>query len=136
MKNVTDLILKLTGICKLNEDSIRQEFDLSPAEYNGLTSINPGEQITCKVLAEKMGLSASRGSRIIFRLVNDGYLKQEASPDDRRCQIVSLDKNGLRVRKEIDRLKNKCEERITRAVSPEVLKDIIHNLEVLNKVLS
>ncbi|GAH38455.1 unnamed protein product, partial [marine sediment metagenome] len=56
---------------------IRTLCNISLAEYQGIMKINITERITCNVLSEKMGLSVSRGSRIIDNLVRKGYLDKK-----------------------------------------------------------
>ena len=73
---IIDLVIALKHSCLVKEDSIREEFSLSPAEYRGILSINQGEAVKGIELSEKMGLSVSRGSRVIEKLTKKGYLKE------------------------------------------------------------
>lgn len=135
MTKVTDLIFEIKEKCLLNEENIREANKLSPAEYRGLISIDTGETITCKALSEKMGLSASRGSRVIFKLIKNGYIKQKASSEDRRCLLVKLDEKGIIIRKEIDRARIDCEKQIESRLSPDEVKQVINSLNKLITVL-
>ena len=67
-KKIIDLIFELKSGCGEKEDSIRSKLKLSPAEFRGIIALTPKNVISCKVLCSKMGLSASRGSRVVEKL--------------------------------------------------------------------
>ncbi len=93
---IIDLVIALKHSCLMKEDSIREEFELSPAEYRGILSIKQGEIVKGSELSEKMGLSVSRGSRVIEKLTQKGYLKRTGNSDDRRCLTIALADKGTK----------------------------------------
>lgn len=135
MTKVTDLIFEIKNKCLLSEEKIMADYRLSPAEYRGLMAINPGETVTCRELSEKMGLSPSRGSRVIFKMIKNGYIKQWASSSDRRCLFVSLDEKGAIIRKEINRARIECEGQIESRLSARDMELIVNSLNKLITVL-
>ncbi|HEX2865686.1 MAG TPA: hypothetical protein VHO03_01525 [Ignavibacteriales bacterium] len=135
MKNVTDLIFEIKNKCLLNEEEIMNSYELSPAEYRGLMAVIPGEMVTCKALSEKMGLSPSRGSRVIYKMIKNGYIKDMVSLEDRRCIYVSLDKKGISIRKEIGRARMECERQIESRLSSDEMEIIANSLNKLITVL-
>jgi len=135
MTKVIDLIFEVKEKCLLNEEDIMAANKLSPAEYRGLLSIDPGETITCKALSEKMGLSPSRGSRVIFKLIKNGYIKQKVSFEDRRCLFVSLDEKGAVIRKKIEVARAECENQIESRLSSDEMKFVVNSLNKLIMVL-
>jgi len=64
-EKLIDLIIELKKGCMEDEKQIRTLCNVSLAEYKAILEIKTTEIITCNVLSEKMGLSISRGSRII-----------------------------------------------------------------------
>jgi DNA-binding MarR family transcriptional regulator len=128
---IVDLILALKSKCLEKEESIRQEFGLSPAEYKGIIAMSPDEPCNCNKLSEKMGLSVSRGSRVIEKLVKNKYLICETSPEDKRNIILSLAPRGVRIKKKIDTMLNECESIIESKLSNTEIKS---TLRIFNKL--
>ncbi len=93
-KGIVELIFELKFTCQAKEESIREELKLSPSEYRGLFSINPGEVKSCMQMSEMMGLSKSRGSRVIDKLIEHGYLTEAKGDDDKRIYNVKLTVKG------------------------------------------
>ncbi|MGE5429858.1 MAG: MarR family winged helix-turn-helix transcriptional regulator [Syntrophomonadaceae bacterium] len=135
MTKVIDLIFEIKNKCILNEEEIMGAYRLSPAEYRGLLAISQGETVTCRELSEKMGLSPSRGSRVIFKLIKNGYIKQWASAEDRRCLFVSLDEKGIGVRHRIEQARLECEAQIKSRLSAEEMEFVVNSLNKLIMVL-
>jgi DNA-binding MarR family transcriptional regulator len=132
---IIDLVIALKHSCLVKEDSIREEFSLSPAEYRGIISINPGEAVKGNELSEKMGLSVSRGSRVIEKLTKKGYLKRTGNSSDRRCLTIALADKGLRVKNKIDRMLDQCEREFESKIPKSEIKSFINSLDKLTAIL-
>ena len=90
---IVDLILSLKSRCLDKEESIRLEFGLSPAEYRGILAMKPNEPCNCNALSSNMGLSVSRGSRIVEKLIKNKYLEQEVSKKrQKKCNSETCSK--------------------------------------------
>lgn len=122
---IIDLIIGIKGKCLEKEESIRQEFNLSPAEYRGILAMMPGQPCNCNALSKNMGLSVSRGSRVVEKLIKNKYLEQEISKEDRRNVILKLAPKGTRVRRKIETVLNECEQTIQKKLSVSEKKDTI-----------
>jgi DNA-binding MarR family transcriptional regulator len=119
-----------------DEEHIRTICHISFAEYKGIMGIDIEESITCNALSQKMGLSPSRGSRIIDNLVRKGYLLRMANPADRRSFIVSLSFKGAKIRKQIKQERNNCEKRIIKSFSEKEVELIKEGLELITKIFN
>jgi DNA-binding MarR family transcriptional regulator len=129
---IVDLIISLKSRCLEKEESIRLEFGLSPAEYRGILAMTPNEPCNCNALAVNMGLSVSRGSRVVEKLIKNKYLLQEVSKADRRNIILRLAPKGVKVRSKIEAVLNECETTIESRLSGAEIKNTIklfHKLE-------
>ena len=135
-KNIVDLIIELKKGCMKDEKQIRTLCNISLAEYQGIMKINTTERITCNILSQKMGLSPSRGSRIIDGLVRKGYLLRTTNPEDRRSFVLSLSSKGIKIRKQIEQERNNCEYRIRKNLSVREVKLIKEGLELIAKVFN
>ena len=135
-KNLVDLIIELKKGCMEDEKQIRTLCNVSLAEYKAVLEINITERITCNVLSEKMGLSVSRGSRIIDGLVRKGYLLRMENPEDRRSFVLSLSSKGAEVKKQIEQERNNCEYRLRKNLSVGEVELIKEGLELIAKVFN
>jgi DNA-binding MarR family transcriptional regulator len=134
--NIIDLIIEIKNRCQINDENIRADLNLSPSEYNCLLSIDPDENISSKRLSKKMGLSNSRGSRIISNLVNKGYLKEKTDLDDKRALIISLASKGKKVKTSISDTLQNCENKITSKISESEITEIKQNLLKIINILN
>ncbi|GAG46947.1 unnamed protein product [marine sediment metagenome] len=133
-KKLIDLIIKLKKGCMEDEKQIRTLCNISLAEYQGIMEINETERTTCNVLSKKMGLSPSRGSRIIDGLVRKGYLLRATNPGDRRSFVLSLSSKGVKIKDDIERERNNCEKRIREKLSIKEFNRIKEGLELVTKI--
>ncbi len=131
-----DILEVLNSRCREQEASIRERFRLSPAEYHGLRRLPPDETVTCQELARRMGLSLSRGSRVIDRLFSHGYVQRSDCAADRRCKPVRLTKQGENVREQIQALRGECEDRIFKDYSQARLTGLKKELKELAAAFS
>lgn len=135
-KNVIDVIFALKTNCCSREEKIREELKISPAEFKGLVSIEPGVIVPCKVLSQRMGLSVSRGSRVIEKLMKNGFMDEAKTGSDRRVMNVTLSKKGITAHKKINKSLQECEHKILKNLSKTELEILISSLIKVNEVLS
>ncbi|UCG29347.1 MAG: MarR family transcriptional regulator [candidate division WOR-3 bacterium] len=134
-KKLFELIVMLMKKCQLTEAKIRNEFGLSLAEYNALLTIRGDEKMLCHAFSKKMGLSASRGSRIIDRLTKKGFVKGEAVPDDRRTLEISMTDKGIELKNLISKRMDECESNILGKLSTRQREDVRIALEMLSEIM-
>lgn len=132
---IVEAISVLKNFCINNDEEIRNALNLSPAELHGLIALNEGEEISCQMLSKKMGLSVSRGSRVISKLVKKGYFSESKLERDKRCINIKLSKEGLRVKNKIDNMMDICEKRIMSKLTGDEAEKIISVLEKLIKIM-
>jgi DNA-binding MarR family transcriptional regulator len=135
-KTVIDVIFALKSKCCSKEDKIREELKVSPAEFKGLMSIEPGMIVPCKILAQKMGLSVSRGSRVIEKLMKSGFLEEVKTSGDRRVVNVTLARKGISTQKKIIKILQECEHKILKNFSKPELESLIASLVKVSEVLN
>lgn len=132
-EKIFDIITNLKNRCLDKEESIQREYLLSPAEYNALLILIPGEVFNCNELSKKMNLSVSRSSRILDKLVKNGYLREIKNKEDRRVLKVRLSDKGKEIRNKIKNRLDECEKDIL----SKLQKSELYLLEdTLNKISS
>ena len=112
-----------------------QKYNLTCSEYKALLTIEDKESLPCKVLADKMGLSESRGNRVINRLIKQGYFRCSFDNKDKRVIYVSINKKGKMVKSKIKHMMAECEKEINNKLSESEIKNFINLINKVNKVL-
>jgi len=120
-EKLVDILEDLKKECETHEEKVRRSLDLSKAEYNSLLCLSKGEKITCQELSERMNLSVSRGSRVIDKLFEKGYLDRLDCSEDRRCKKVELTTSGVAIRRKIDKQRQDCEQKLAADCSEQKL---------------
>ncbi len=68
---------------------------LSQGKWRTLIHLSQGgNKITQKEIAERMGIEEPTLAGLLDRLQDDGWIKRQESPDDRRCKIVHLQRRS------------------------------------------
>lgn len=130
-----ELILAIKRKCQCNEEQIQAELGLSPAEFNGLLALEGGRELPGCEFAQRMGLSPSRGSRVLNAMLTHGYVRTQCSPDDRRAIRISLTGKGQRMKARISDRMQQCEERVIGKLDRRGRGQVVQALELLETVL-
>jgi len=134
-RRLFELILAIKRKCQCNEEQIQTELGLSQAEFNGLIVLDEERELLGCEFARQMGLSASRGSRVLNTLVTHGYVRTQFSPEDRRAIRVSLTGKGRRMRAKIADRMERCEKRIIEHLDDRGRRQVVQALELLETAL-
>lgn len=132
---LAQMISTLKCRCDYTDEEIRRKTPLSPAEYRGLLCIEDKETITAADFSKKMGLSPSRGSRVIDKMLEHDYLITERSTEDRRRVLITLGEKGINLKKEIAEAANECNRKISERLTDDEIEQIKSAIEYLIKVL-
>lgn len=100
-RSLWEILEGLSSLCHEQEESIRLNLKLSPSEYRALRLMRAGEVISCQDFARRLRLSPSRGSRVVDRMVERGFLVRSDCDSDRRCKSLMLTPRGLSLQKKI-----------------------------------
>jgi len=68
--------------------------DLGPASIAALATIERSGPLTPSELARIEGIQRPTATRLLARLTEDGLVTRAADPDDGRCSIVAITKEG------------------------------------------
>lgn len=135
MDSLMDLVDQLRKRCLENELAFIARTKLSLAEFNGISALEPGERLCGNMLSRKMGLSPSRASRVIEKLVKNGFLVREIDPQDRRRCTICLAKKGVALKQQLRNVRQECEEKVTAQLSAQEVDHLIGHLRQLNEAL-
>jgi DNA-binding MarR family transcriptional regulator len=134
-RRLFELILTIRRKCQESEEQIQRELGLSPAEFNALLVLEEGREITGGEFAGQMSLSLSRSSRVLSKLIANGYVKVRVSPRDHRATLVALTVRGRKMRQRMFEQMETCEQRIGRRLDPGKRAQMRDSLELLESAL-
>ena len=134
-KKMIDLIFELKSGCHSKEEKIQKELKLSPAEFRGILALTPESAIPCNTLSNKMGLSKSRGSRVIEKLMKSGYIKEFKKEGDRRIMYVMLTTKGVKTQDKIHKILEECESIILKNIPKSKLLNFEKSLIKISEIL-
>ena len=134
-KSLFELIIAIRKKCLHTEEKVRAELLLTLGELHGLLVLEPGEKIPGMTFSQRMGLSPSRGSRVIGRLMQSGFVNLEPVPENRRSVDVFLTQKGKQMRETVERHMKRCEHRITSQLTKNQTQAVRHALGLLAEVM-
>ncbi len=129
-----DAILELKSRCGFAEE-IGKEYDLTSSDVVCMLKIANHSDITLTDLSGLMGLSTSRGSRIVSRLKNRRFIRVENDTVDRRSVRLSLSEAGRICYNDVLREKEACEARLRDHLTPEQEQLIRKGLSLLLEIM-
>jgi DNA-binding MarR family transcriptional regulator len=83
-----------------------------------------------------MGLSISRGSRAVDKLLRNGYLKEVKNSEDKRVLNITLADKGIKVREKIYNDLEECEQKIIKNVKKSERDELIIALQKITQILN
>lgn len=125
-----DLIMNFKNRCNIF-GNIGKSYDLTEREVYCVTLVHEEGQLSSKALSAMMRLSPSRGSRIITRLINKGFLTAISDAGDRRSLLISLTEKGSLCVQAIEREKSVCEQKLLQGLKPEEVKIVEEGFRIL-----
>jgi len=132
--SVVDSILELKDRCHLAEE-IGREYGLGEKEISCIVEVGKGGGVCSKDLSVAINLSASRGSRIINRLVDRGLLESSPCRGDKRYIELSLTLEGEMCLDAIERKKQECEREILSHLDETEQIKVEDSLSLLLRIL-
>jgi DNA-binding MarR family transcriptional regulator len=129
---ILGLVYEMKKKCAAMDNQLMEHLNLSQSELLFFSALDQCTGISSPELAKNMGLSPSRISRVIEKLVVDGYLDRNTDKNDRRAITLCLTENGKKIRSEIDKSRQECEARLLN-VLPE--PDIEKFREIIGKMI-
>ncbi|MEN8225442.1 MAG: MarR family transcriptional regulator [Bacteroidota bacterium] len=134
-RNIMELLYELKKKFMINDGAFMKEAELTPSEYYTFIAIGDCDMLKSDLLAEKTGLSLSRISRVIDKMVVRGYLDRFPNSNDRRAITLELTRDGHELLQKILRFRKNCESQIVQNVSDEELEQIKQGLNTVLKLI-
>ena len=129
---IMGIVYEMKKKCAYVDQRLMDELNLSQSEYLFFSSLDNCQIINSNELSRSMGLSASRVSRVVEKLVVNGFLDRNPDSADRRAIILCLTPRGKEIKAMIDRERLKCEEQLLHVIPSE---DIEKLREIIGKII-
>jgi len=109
---ILSMVYEMKRKCAQIDQQLMNELDISQSELLFFSALDNCQMMSSPQLAKHMGLSLSRISRVVDKLVVNGYLDRTTDLSDRRAITLCLTAKGKVVRSKIDEVRNQCEARL------------------------
>ena len=129
--SIFNYLFNLNGLCSALQKQLTKGIGLSSSELKSILAVYPGKEISCNEFSERTGLSVSRASRVIEKMVKNGLLQRDCDSSDRRKCVVSVSLQGEKIKKKLTRKINMLESKISGKLSEEENKTIISGLDLM-----
>ena len=114
----------------------RAGYNVTPVQTRALNFLaRCGREVNQRDLERELDLKPSTVNGIVSRLEEKGYLVRQASPDDRRCRLVSLTERGRSKVGEFRAAVVEIDDLFTDALSPEEQAQLQALLERVVRIL-
>lgn len=118
------LVRAMRDCCQRQEGEMCQKLGLNVSQFACLLAMPETAELTVQQVAKAMDLSASRASRIVDSLVQEGLLQRKSSSHDRRQQYLSLSPAGRAKWQMACLLLAECEEKLLSHLSTQKSKEL------------
>jgi MarR family transcriptional regulator, organic hydroperoxide resistance regulator len=132
---IMGMVYEMKKKCGQVDQRLMDDLNISQSELQFFSALDDCQGISSPELAKNMGLSLSRISRVVDKLVVNGYLDRNTDAADRRAITLCLTDKGKVVRHKIDEVRNECEARILETIPSEeieqfrkIISKIVKNL--------
>lgn len=130
---IMGIVYEMKKKCANVDQRLMDELNLSQSEYLFFSSLDNCQVINSNELSRSMGLSASRVSRVVEKLVVNGFLDRNPDSSDRRAIILCLTSRGKEIKAMIDRGRLKCEEQLLQVIPAEEVEKL---REIIGKIIA
>ena len=119
---IMGLVYEMKRKCVQVDQRLMDDLNISQSELLFFSALNDCQGISSPELAKNMDLSLSRISRIVDKLVVNGYLDRNTDATDRRAITLCLTDKGKVIRRKIDAVRNECETRLLNTIPPDEIE--------------
>ncbi len=131
---LTGLVRTMRDCCQRQEGLLCRKLALTPSQFACLLAMpERAGEFKVQEVAEVMGLSPSRTSRIVDSMVRGGLFSRRTLSSDRRTQLVALTSTGQEKWQEGHKLLSECEKRLLAQLPPQRRRELAETLKMIIK---
>ena len=110
--SIMDLVFQLRNKCALKTEEFQEKMRILPSEYSALLCIGSEDSLSLARFSKAVGLSASRGSRVVDSMIKKRLIRRKTGTADRRQVFIELTGKGRETKIKVGNLMQSCENRI------------------------
>lgn len=129
---ILSMIYEMKKKCAKVDQLLMDDLNISQSELLFFSALDTCKGLSSPELAKNMGLSASRVSRVVDKLVVNGYLDRNTDASDRRAITLCLTPKGKVIRGKIDKVRNECEASLLESIASEEVEQF---REIISKIV-
>lgn len=130
------LVRTMRDCCQRQEGEMCRKLGLTPSRFACLLAMpEQAGELNIHEVAEVMGLSPSRASRIVDSLVREGLLDRQTTVNDRRKQHLTLTSAGRAKWHKAHMLLMECEQKLLSQLSAHRSRDLEEALKTVINAL-
>jgi DNA-binding MarR family transcriptional regulator len=129
---IMGIVYQMKKKCAHIDQKLMDELGISQSELLFFSSLEECCVISSYELARAMGLSPSRVSRVVDKLVNSGYLDRATDSSDRRAITLCLTEKGKEIKDKIDEERQLCENQVLKVLPNEEVEKF---REIIDKII-
>jgi len=130
-----DVTKGFVELYNLTARKLYDEHSITMSESRILTGIDAEKNISINSLADELGLSKGRVSRVVESLRKKGLIEKEENKEDRRYYNIKLTPEGREVRNQFIVNRLQLSKRILSKVDDDILCKLVPIFEVLTEAL-
>lgn len=134
--SILQKMIRLKCRCFLNDYNIEHKTKLTPSEFRGLQCLRSNNGISALEFSDKIGLSPSRSSRVIEKMMNEGLIESIKSKKDRRKVELYVTEKGNSVDSEIIFISNELISKIKDKYGAEGVDKVYESLDILLDIIN
>lgn len=134
IEKISECLNHIKGKCQLKDRKIAEQLDISTSELNCLKVFIEGNiKISVKDLAERLNITSGGVTKIVGQLEEQGILRRDMDPDDRRGILVSLTSKGKSLINKLHKVTGDYYASMFSGLSNVEKEKILSGLESLNE---
>lgn len=135
VQDVGDIVKRIVRNFALFERDRIKPLGFTMTQCYCLLEIMKKDRLTMQELSEKMNLNTSTMTRIVDKLVRDGYVERKRSETDRRIVTVGLTDKGALSARELNDTINSQYERIVKNLPKGRIDEVLSAVSLLMEAL-
>lgn len=133
IEKISECLNHIKGKCQLKDRKIAEQLNISTSELNCLKIFTEGNmKISVKDLAERLNITSGGVTKIVGQLEEQGILRRDMDPDDRRGILVSLTSKGKSLINKLHRVTSDYYSSMFSGLSDTEKEKILSGLQSLN----
>ena len=132
MSGILSMVYEMKKKCAQVDQQLMDDLNISQSELLFFSALDSCKGLKSPELAKNMGLSPSRVSRVVDKLVVNGYLDRNTDVSDRRAITLCLTSKGKIIRNKIDKVREECEAGLLETISSE---EVERFREIISKIV-